>query len=435
MSIMQKSLQIGDMQCRSCEKRIEQALQQVGGVVYVKASYTAGNVRVKFDTEQCASTTIKQAIHGAGYTVGVPVRSKARVKDTIGMLLVFLFILLLGQFGTGFNTNSQLPGQVTYLLLFAVGLLTSLHCVGMCGGIMLSQSVTVSGGGKFSALKPSLAYNAGRLTGYTLLGAIVGAVGSVVSLSLGVIAGINLFAGIFMILMGLNLAGLNFLRKYLKLPLPSLTSSSRIKTPYWVGVVNGLMPCGPLQTMQLYALGTGSAAVGAMSMFVFALGTLPLMLACGTLTSLFSKDATARLLRLSGVFVIVLGIVMTNRGLALVGVDTVPGLVAGTKTKVAEVKQEPNNDVQIIRMTADRNGYQPSVFYVQKGIPVKWIIEGKAINSCNNEVVVPTLQIKKKLTKGENIIEFTPTEGDVTFSCWMGMIRGVIKVVDGANRK
>ncbi|SMC43708.1 sulfite exporter TauE/SafE family protein [Sporomusa malonica] len=323
MSIMQTSLQIGDMQCRSCEKRIEQALQQVGGVIYVKASYTAGNVRVKFDTAQCTSMTIKQAIHGSGYTIGVPVPSKASVKDMIGMLLVFLLILFLGQFGTGFNTNSQLPGQVTYLLLFAVGILTSLHCVGMCGGIMLSQSVTVSGGGTLSALKPSLAYNAGRLTGYTLLGGIVGAVGSVVSLSLGVIAGINLFAGIFMILMGLNLAGFNFLRKYLKLPMPSLTSS-RNKTPYWVGVINGLMPCGPLQTMQLYALGTGSAAVGAMSMFVFALGTLPLMLACGTLTSLFSKDATARLLRLSGVFVIVLGIVMTNRGLALVGVNTVP---------------------------------------------------------------------------------------------------------------
>ncbi|HWR07584.1 sulfite exporter TauE/SafE family protein [Sporomusa sp.] len=433
MSIMKTALQIGDMQCRSCEKRIEQALQQVGGVVYVKASYTAGNVRVKFDTEQCTSTTIKQAIHGAGYTVGMRVQSKARVKDMVGMLLVFLFILFLGQFGTGFNTNSQLPGQVTYLLLFAVGLLTSLHCVGMCGGIMLSQSVTISGGGTLSALKPSLAYNAGRLTGYTLLGGIVGAVGSVVSLSLGIIAGINLFAGIFMILMGLNLAGFNFLRKYLKLPLPSLTSS-RIKTPYWVGVVNGLMPCGPLQTMQLYALGTGSAAVGAMSMFVFALGTLPLMLACGTLTSLFSKDATARLLRLSGVFVIVLGIVMTNRGLALMGVDTVPDLVAGTKDKVVAVKPEPNNAVQIIRMTADRNGYQPSVLYVQKGIPVKWIIEGKAINSCNNEVVVPTLQIKKKLIKGENMIEFMPKGEDITFSCWMGMIRGVIKVVDGANR-
>ena len=432
MSIMQTSLQVGDMQCRSCEKRIEQALQQVGGVVYVKASYTAANVRVKFDTEQCTSTTIKQAIHGAGYTV-VPVQSKARVKDMAGMLLVFLFILLLGQFGTGFNMNSQLPGQVTYLLLFAVGILTSLHCIGMCGGIMLSQSVTVSGGGKFSALKPALAYNAGRLTGYTLLGGIVGAVGSVVSLSLGVIAGINLFAGIFMILMGLNLVGFNFLRKYLKLPLPSLTSS-RIKTPYWVGVVNGLMPCGPLQTMQLYALGTGSAAVGAMSMFVFALGTLPLMLACGTLTSLFSKDATARMLRLSGVLVIVLGIVMTNRGLALVGVNNISSLMDGTKANVVEVKPEPSNEVQIIRMAADRNGYQPSVLYVQKGIPVKWIIEGKAINSCNNEIVVPVLQIKKKLTKGENIIEFTPPERDVAFGCWMGMIRGVIKVVDGVNR-
>lgn len=167
-------------------------------------------------------------------------------------------------------------------------------------------------------------------------------------------------------------------------------------------------------------------------MFAFALGTMPLMLACGTLSGMFSKAATARLLRLSGVLVIVLGIVMANRGLALVGMDTVSGLVAGTKDKVAEVKQEPDSAVQIIRMTADRNGYQPSVLHVQKGIPVKWIIEGKVINSCNNEIVVPALQIKKKLTRGENIIEFIPPEREVAFSRWMGMIRGVIKVADGA---
>ncbi|WP_371376998.1 sulfite exporter TauE/SafE family protein [Sporomusa aerivorans] len=431
MSIMQTSLPVGDMHCRSCERKIEQALRKVSGVVYVKASYAAGTVRVKFDTEQCTAAAVQQAIHGAGYTVGNYVQAKAGIKDMAGMLLVFLFILLLGWLGTDFNMNSQLSGQVTYLLLFATGILTSLHCVGMCGGIMLSQSINVSEGNKSAALKPSLAYNAGRLTGYTLLGGIVGAVGSALSLSLDVVAGINLFSGIFMILMGLNLAGISFLKKYLKIPLPSLPFVHST-TPYWVGVVNGLMPCGPLQTMQLYALGTGSAAAGAMSMFAFALGTMPLMLACGTLSGMFSKAATARLLRLSGVLVIVLGIVMANRGLALVGMDTVSGLVAGTKDKVAEVKQEPDSAVQIIRMTADRNGYQPSVLHVQKGIPVKWIIEGKVINSCNNEIVVPALQIKKKLTRGENIIEFIPPEREVAFSCWMGMIRGVIKVADGA---
>ena len=429
MSIMQTTLKIGDMQCRSCEQRIEQAVRKIGGVVYVKASYAAGSVLVKFQPEQCSVLAVRQAIYSAGYTVGVPKRSTGTMKDTAGMVLVFLFILLLGYWGTDFNMTGRLPGQVTYLLLFAAGLLTSLHCVGMCGGIMLSQSVGVGGSGKFAALKPALAYNAGRLTGYTLLGGIVGALGAAVSLSLGITAGITLLAGIFMILMGVNLAGFNIFKRYLKLPSLPL-ASSRGKTPYWIGLINGLMPCGPLQTMQLYALGTGSAAAGAMAMLVFALGTLPLMLACGTLAGLFNKAATARLLRLSGVFVIALGLVMTSRGLALVGINTFTDVLNDSSANVTEVKPESRQAVQIIRMTADRNGYLPNVLYVHRGTPVKWIIEGKAINTCNNEIIVPDLNIRKKLTKGENAIEFSPPAKDVTFSCWMGMIRGVIKVVD-----
>ncbi|MBM6861902.1 heavy metal transport/detoxification protein, partial [Clostridium saudiense] len=58
------------------------------------------------------------------------------------------------------------------------------------------------------------------------------------------------------------------------------------------------------------------------------------------------------------------------------------------------------------------------------------IIDGKTLTSCNNEVIIPSLNIRKKLSRGENIIEFIPEEGDINFSCWMGMKRGKIKVVD-----
>ena len=84
-------------------------------------------------------------------------------------------------------------------------------------------------------------------------------------------------------------------------------------------------------------------------------------------------------------------------------------------------------------MTADNNGYTPNVFYVQKGMPVKWIITGSKLNSCNNAVVIPSLNIQKTLNSGENIIEFTPEDKDINFSCWMGMIRGVIKVTDNLD--
>jgi plastocyanin domain-containing protein len=96
-------------------------------------------------------------------------------------------------------------------------------------------------------------------------------------------------------------------------------------------------------------------------------------------------------------------------------------------------KAQLSDGVQTVRVSANNSGYTPNILYVQKGVPVKWIIDGEQINSCNNEIVVPSLNIKKKLSSGENIIEITPQDQDISFSCWMGMIKGVIKVVDDVN--
>jgi plastocyanin domain-containing protein len=264
----------------------------------------------------------------------------------------------------------------------------------------------------------------------------------VLSLSLNVKAGLQIFAGLFMVIMGLNMAGFAIFRKLnIKLPWSSCRVKKKPKTPYLIGMLNGLMPCGPLQTMQLYALGTGSALSGALSMFLFSLGTVPLMLGFGAISGFLSKGYTKQILKFSGFLVIILGIIMGNRGLALAGVgipsvNTVTQSLSGNEAKAATAnisKPTIENGVQIIKMTADNNGYMPNAFYVQKGIPVKWIITGSQINSCNNAVVIPSLNIQKTLKSGENIIEFTPGDKDINFSCWMGMIRGVIKVTDSLD--
>lgn len=73
---------------------------------------------------------------------------------------------------------------------------------------------------------------------------------------------------------------------------------------------------------------------------------------------------------------------------------------------------------------------------VQKGVPVKWtmVADNKNLNSCNNEIIIPSLNISKPLNIGDNVIEFTPTEtGIIPYSCWMGMINSAIVVVEDIN--
>lgn len=432
---MTKIIVIRDMHCTACEGRIEKALKQLNGVTEVKASYASNTVSVEYDGTRCHWDEINNAIMNLGYQIEGETGSATKIKSIIGMLSIFLAILLLGQFTGGFDMSTKLRGEVTYFILFMIGVFTSLHCVGMCGGIMMSQTITAAGEDKSVAFLPALSYNSGRLVGYTALGGVFGAVGSVISLSIGFMSGVAIFAGICMILMGINMSGIAVFRGYMTISWPVYSPAIKSRTPFVVGFFNALMPCGPLQTMQLYALGTGSALAGATAMFIFAIGTVPLMLSFGTLTSMMSKNFTKRIMKCSGVFVIILGIIMANRGLAIAGFQTpFSNYLTQTNNGISmAAKAEINTGVQTIRMTANNQGYVPNVLYVQKNMPVRWIISGEQINSCNNQIIIPALNSKKKLITGENIIEFTPQGEDLKFSCWMGMISGMIKVVDDIN--
>jgi sulfite exporter TauE/SafE/plastocyanin domain-containing protein/copper chaperone CopZ len=439
MSIKKQNIKVYNMTCTSCEARIEKSLMSIFGVTKVLADYKSESVFVQYDDETCNNALIKEKISNLGYST----EDSGKFK-LIGLLIIVLAIFLISRAGNSFNMESKLA-NASYFVLFIVGVFTSLHCVGMCGGIMLSQSIGTENKSKYQSLKPALFYNLGRVISYTILGGIVGALGSIFSLSIQYKAGLQVLAGIFMIIMGLNMSGYSLFRRFnIKLPRSLCNIKKSGKTPFIVGVLNGFMPCGPLQTMQLYALGTGSALIGATSMFIFALGTVPLMLGFGAVSGLLSKDNTKQLVKFGGILIVVLGLIMGNRGLTLAGINISPIALmraAHQQNNSAQQADTPEkgstaiveDGVQVINMTATARGYTPSVLYVQKNVPVKWVINGEQLTSCNNSIVVPSLDIEKKLESGENIINFTPGDKDINYSCWMGMIGGVIKVVDDVN--
>lgn len=431
MDLREEAIRVRGMHCASCEAIITSAVRSVAGVADVEADHKTGTVRVRYDARKCGLDAIRKAITDVGYDL-----RPAGWSEVLGIMAVVGVVLLLGRSG-GTDIDSRLASGANALVLFTIGVLTSLHCAGMCGGILLSQTLGSSSGERY-ALRPALLYNLGRVISYTALGGAVGAVGSALALTPMTKAVVMLLAGLFMVVAGANMAGWKVLRKLLiRLPLrgtlPGDRTGMRKSGPLVVGLLNGLMPCGPLQTMQIYALGTGSFAKGAFTMLVFALGTVPVMLLIGVLSGLLSKGFTQRLARLSGALVIGLGIIMFNRGLTLAGYGLpVPGdaFARGGASSGQVAKALVENGVQTVTMVADSRGYLPNLLYVQKGVPLRWVIEGRQINSCNNQIIVPSLGISKTLRTGENVVEFTPGEGDIRFSCWMGMISGLIRVVD-----
>jgi len=419
------TLKISGMTCNSCSARIKKEVSKLP-VKELMVSYEEGRLTCLTDNpEEIIST-----INAIGYSAEVVEASKENknyLKAVAGISILLAFYIIIKN-TVGFNTIPALEEGAGYSILFILGIITSLHCLSMCGGIVLSQSLAF-----VNPVKSSILYNAGRVIAYTTVGGIVGGLGSVISFSPEFKGYITIFAGGFMILLGLSmLDSFSFLKRYVRLP--KLFDFSKYKeksnTPFFIGLATGLMPCGPLQTMQLYALGTGSVAKGALAMFIFSIGTVPLMMGLGTLSGYISSGLNRKLLKVSAILVMFLGLIIVNRGLALQGRSTLAGGLRMTEAVIPEMI----NGFQSITTYANDNGYEPNYFIIEKGKTVKWVIRGEAVNSCNNEIVIPALSITQEIKEGFNLIEFTPEEvGELNFSCWMGMLDGKFVVVDDIN--
>ena len=395
---------------------------------------------------------IESALDKAGYSLFLKAESVLSIKtippqddpnsdkstltllQLIGIAVIILAIYLIIQNTIGFNFMPAITSSMGYGMLFVIGLFTSLHCLSMCGGINMSQCVSYAkpNDGTKSKLLVSGMYNLGRVIAYTIVGGIVGALGSAVEFTGWARGSVAVASGLFMVVLGISMLGYFPWINKITPRMPNFMKTNAGKTtkskgPFIVGLLTGLMPCGPLQAMQIYALGTGSFVTGALSMFFFSLGTVPLMFGLGAVSTLLGSKFTHKMLKASAVLVLILGIVMINRGLVLSGVNTI-ALPSFAQTPAAAVS-ENQDGIQRITSKVLPSSY-PEIT-VKKSIPVEWTLQvaEKDLNTCNNEIIIPAYNIKQKLHVGDNVIKFMPGQsGTVPYSCWMGMIKSKIHV-------
>lgn len=329
------TLTVCGMSCPNCELRIENKLKTLSGILSVDVRYANESINLTYNPEMISISAIIEAIESLDYTVKTiselhtaQHNNKTALKGkqiiislgAVGVILIAIFII-----GTtvGFDLVSNIDPSMGYGILFVIGLINSLHCITMCGGINLSLCVSYKSKSedKVVPILPSVLYNTGRVISYTIIGGIVGAIGSIINISAGTRGIGAIIAGAFMVLMGLNMLNIfPELRKVVP-QMPKIVGSTLYKQvgakgPFVVGLLNGFMPCGPLQTMQLYALGTGSFISGALSMLIFSLGTVPLMFGFGAVSSILSKKFTASMMKVSALLVISVGAVMLIMGLS-----------------------------------------------------------------------------------------------------------------------
>lgn len=446
-------LYIRGMTCVNCQIRIQKQLKQTEGIIDASVSYDNGTADIEYDERKISLDTITNIIERMDYRVlSEAERKKKDIIRTFCLLIIILSLYILLQ-SIGI-LNMLVPSRLAdtkmgYGMLFVIGMLTSVHCIAMCGGINMSQCLLPENfdkekrKGKLTTVLPTLAYNMGRVCSYTIIGFLLGAVGLLfgagtkVGIPIWLQGIIKIAAGLLMVIMGINMLNLfPELRKF-KFPMPKFIigrigrERAKSRHPFWIGIFNGLMPCGPLQSMWIVALAAGNPFAGALSMFLFSLGTVPLMMGLGSVVSVLGKKFSSKAMTVGAVFVTILGLAMLSQGSSLSGFD-IYDLLPKQKNETVISEAEIVDGKQVVNSSLSSGRY-PDIA-VQTGIPVRWVIDAPegSINGCNYKIIIQEYDIDYTFHEGENIIEFVPDNtGTVRYSCWMGMIHGTILVTDG----
>lgn len=334
--------------------------------------------------------------------------------------------------------------------MFVLGLVTSLHCVSMCGPLVLTYAVKgTEDASLLRRMVPHVSYQGAKIVSYMLVGLFMGWIGSLFDLE-GIRTYVMFLAGAFMIVLGLGMTGrfpwalrltprppqwlmkaIGNLRR--KATSDAADDGSSLATPIMFGLLTGLLPCAPLMSAQLTAATSGSALLGMAGMAAFALGTAPLMIAFGTTASLIPRDWKERMMLVLAVVVILFGFMFIDRGLKLTGAPVNSGvirtaLVGGPKASEDAKFRRGEDGVVEIDLVIQNTRFVPSTVQIPADEPVRLIVDRREASSCSDQIAVPQLGILKDLAPNAvTVVEIPATKsGSYTLTCGMGMMSGTL---------
>lgn len=437
------------LHCASCELLVEKKLLKIKGVKSVEVSAGKGEAIVYYEGSLLDTEKLNQIFQEDGYKFyNVPKEKPEEVSSAAkgvgrSVLIALIFIvgfLLLGKSRVtelvSVNSNSSLP------MFFVFGLLAGISsCAALVGGMILSLSKKWT---RYKA-RPHILFNAGRLLSFAVMGAVLGEVGSRLQVSLSLASILVIVVSAMMIVFGLQMIGVRALAgfsitvpKFITRRIANEDNFQGEWLPFLLGATTFFLPCGFTITTQGLALLSGDLVRGSLIMTAFALGTLPVLIFIGFSSARLFKNPhwSQNFSQVAGILVLFFAVFNINSQLNRLGLPSFSDF--GYKTAQKDTSSPSGlpavvGGKQIIRMSASSSGYSPNYFKVMVGIPVRWEITDKGTSGCTNAIISRGLFADSiPLTPGQvSVKEFTPTvTGQYKFSCWMGMVSGIIEVVD-----
>jgi uncharacterized protein len=324
---------VNGMHCKACVALTESELKDVPYITQAKSNLNTHSVEVTGDfgnkTQESIAADLTQVLAKHGYTLSVEKQkqnihwAEFNIAIPIAGAFIALFIVL-QKLGIVNLVNTSEVGLGT---AFVIGLIASVStCMAVVGGLVLSMSANFAKEG--DKVRPQIYFHAGRLIAFFLLGGVIGAIGSAFQLGITGTFILGIIVGVVMLILGLNLLDTFPWAKKLQPTLPAsfIRYTQRLKdvnhtlTPLLVGVVTFFLPCGFTQSMQIYTLTTGSFMAGAMTMLVYALGTLPMLaLLSFTAAGIHTKARSGIFFKTAGLVVISFALLNIYNSLVIIG--------------------------------------------------------------------------------------------------------------------
>jgi len=321
---MEKHLHVSGIHCKSCVILLEEIISEhLGRPVQVNEARRTITLEHEGD-DGALIAELNALTQPHGYTVSAHKESIRWREIGYGFIFALIFIVIflgLQKLGLVRLISSSEVNWSTALIVGVVASLSS--CLAIVGGLVLSISAVHAqrGGGR----RAQILFHAGRLFGFAILGALVGAVGATLRISVTGYMILGIITALIMILLGANL--LDLTRFSFTLPtsfnkkVGALATLEHGVIPLVLGAATFFLPCGFTQSMQLYALTSGSWIIGAQVMFFFALGTLPVLALLSFGSQQFEKMKWRGVAyKAAGFVVIFLGILTLTGALATAGI-------------------------------------------------------------------------------------------------------------------
>lgn len=326
------------MHCKACVLLTESELGDLPHIVSVQSSLETESVQVEGDFGTQSPEDIARELntlltpHGYTISTGKLVQNNAKDKTRsdfkialpVALCFAVIFVVL-QKMGL---INIVGGGSMTYVTVFIVGIIASLSsCMAVVGGLLLSMSATFAKEG--NTIRPQIMFHVGRIITFFILGGVIGSLGSAFTLNTWGTFGLSFSVGLVMLILGINLLDTFPWARKLQPSMPKfigkyahgVTRFNTMFTPLLVGIATFFLPCGFTQSMQLYALGTGSFITGALTMLVFALGTLPVLALISFSSFSIQKSSKAGIFfKTAGLIVIMFALFNIINSLVVIGI-------------------------------------------------------------------------------------------------------------------